>query len=718
MNLINSKLLKEELSSKKWIALLETTLFIIMTTLMLIIYTSNGTSNSFASPNVCAVLLVAFSVIFICTLFLSGITIFNFFHGKSKVDFYHNLPIKRETMFFTKYVAGIILTYVPYIIFSLIAILMSSLVSQTINPNMYIENYARYHYNILILSFIKVLILATFGYTFTVFFSTVTGKTIAHIFTIFVSFFAPILILVFTNYFFSISINSAISADSAFTFFLGLFTLTANTSYSTMPIPQTFFIILLTIALLYFSIRNYKNYKSENSEMAITSKWLSNLFVYLASFVIALIFVAIFVTMNNMDIAYPDYMNDVFIITIVLVFIFTIFKALIQSFVNGGFSKKVLSFKSLSFIIVISIAYSSISFLDVLNRKNYVPNINDIVGVRIKDDVFNEKENIELIQMITTESVNFSGNALNGPYAEYTNSEYATSEDAQINYLNLTYYLKNGKQFNRTYHYVASESVMDKMTELYTSEEYKNDALYALDVLSKNASTVSSLDINIYSPNGYNYFDYFIQSNQREEFLNALIKDIKEDDNFGNYNFANYGLYNFSVNPSVAVVDNVYLFIPYIDKTFPEHYLTRNLKIKSTYKNSLELLYKYNLTNLPDEDPDKKVVYYSISKDKLDIDKALSNGKEYLKFNDIRLFAQNDDVFYDNLIDTLNSDKSLFYDINVLEGDDATKFMETVTPFNIDDRYLTIKLSPDKQLYRGVYYEYGHSRDLGVFYKN
>ncbi len=74
--------------------------------------------------------LCAFIVILAVVVALSG---FAYLHSKKKVDFYHSLPVKREFLFAAKAINGILIVWIPYIIFGIItaAILMFNTSSYT-----------------------------------------------------------------------------------------------------------------------------------------------------------------------------------------------------------------------------------------------------------------------------------------------------------------------------------------------------------------------------------------------------------------------------------------------------------------------------------------------------------------------------------------------------------------------------------------------------------
>lgn len=63
-------------------------------------------------------------IVFTLAAVICGASGFAWLHSKNKTDFYHSVPVKRECLFFTAYVNGILYTAVPYLISLLLAALV------------------------------------------------------------------------------------------------------------------------------------------------------------------------------------------------------------------------------------------------------------------------------------------------------------------------------------------------------------------------------------------------------------------------------------------------------------------------------------------------------------------------------------------------------------------------------------------------------------------
>lgn len=65
---------------------------------------------------------LAFATVFLAIIL--GISGFCFLFSKKQVDFYHSLPLSRGKIFFIRYVNGILMFLIPYVVFSLISMLI------------------------------------------------------------------------------------------------------------------------------------------------------------------------------------------------------------------------------------------------------------------------------------------------------------------------------------------------------------------------------------------------------------------------------------------------------------------------------------------------------------------------------------------------------------------------------------------------------------------
>ncbi|WP_461810833.1 hypothetical protein, partial [Faecalimonas sp.] len=123
-----SKLIKEDIKKRAWLLLLSITIFVVIIPILSAIKIEGalpgGVSSSYANWKEVKgwfVLEMGFLNSYLWFAIsmggiLSGITSFSYLHSKRQIDFYHSLPIKRETWYFVNCISGIIQIVVPYII--------------------------------------------------------------------------------------------------------------------------------------------------------------------------------------------------------------------------------------------------------------------------------------------------------------------------------------------------------------------------------------------------------------------------------------------------------------------------------------------------------------------------------------------------------------------------------------------------------------------------
>ncbi len=77
------------------------------------------------------ILIFAFSIknplliaMFSGAAIISGCVVFSYLHSKKQIDFFHSLPIKRERLFITNYIAGLSLIILPYLANSLLTLIV------------------------------------------------------------------------------------------------------------------------------------------------------------------------------------------------------------------------------------------------------------------------------------------------------------------------------------------------------------------------------------------------------------------------------------------------------------------------------------------------------------------------------------------------------------------------------------------------------------------
>ncbi|MBR6536213.1 MAG: hypothetical protein IKT67_03355 [Lachnospiraceae bacterium] len=126
------KLLKEDLRQRLWTIILAAIVFVLPVPIYIAMEISSsrgfgtGMLDHFAirlaepmSYNSAWMIMVT-----ICGAFICAVSGFGYLFSKKKVDFFHSLPVKRETLFAVRYINGVLIYLVPYVVMALVSILI------------------------------------------------------------------------------------------------------------------------------------------------------------------------------------------------------------------------------------------------------------------------------------------------------------------------------------------------------------------------------------------------------------------------------------------------------------------------------------------------------------------------------------------------------------------------------------------------------------------
>ncbi len=75
-------------------------------------------------------------IVVVTAALICGVSSFAYLHSKKKVDFYHSLPVRRETLFAVSFVNGILIMVAVYLVNLLIA--MAVMAANGMSPGMFV----------------------------------------------------------------------------------------------------------------------------------------------------------------------------------------------------------------------------------------------------------------------------------------------------------------------------------------------------------------------------------------------------------------------------------------------------------------------------------------------------------------------------------------------------------------------------------------------------
>ena len=117
------KLLKEDLRQRLWTIVLAAIVFILPVPIYIAMEISGswgfgtGMLDNFARrlAEPMARDSIWLVLVTVCGALICAVSGFGYLFSKKKVDFFHSLPVKRETLFAVRYINGVLIYLVPYL---------------------------------------------------------------------------------------------------------------------------------------------------------------------------------------------------------------------------------------------------------------------------------------------------------------------------------------------------------------------------------------------------------------------------------------------------------------------------------------------------------------------------------------------------------------------------------------------------------------------------
>ncbi len=133
-------LMKEDFKRRLWVFILASLVFFATFIVAFTMYEQNIADNYYAlkaeerllrmSNRICDFVEpknVWFAIVAVVGAIISGVSGFSFLHSKKQVDFYHSMPVKREKLFLVRFVNGLLMYAVPYLVGLLYAFLITAM---------------------------------------------------------------------------------------------------------------------------------------------------------------------------------------------------------------------------------------------------------------------------------------------------------------------------------------------------------------------------------------------------------------------------------------------------------------------------------------------------------------------------------------------------------------------------------------------------------------
>ncbi len=300
----------------------------------------------------------------------TGCTILRYLHIQKQVDFYHSLPIKRETLFFAKVIAGFLIFVIPFLMTQVVSILIVAFSGM-------IEL-------ISVISYFKMVLWTLLGfllfYSITILAGILTGRSILQLLlACYIAFFGMIWYLVYQitfARFFDTFVNTMYFDQSIeqLANVTPLIRLVAGTLY-----PQTAMTAVLWVLMIVFffalSIFFYKKRRSEAAGRSIAFPFLEPILKYSVALFGGILVAEVLASTNNNLSVYVWYLIGLISGSIVVIGIANVI-------FRGDFKEVVYNKKSIAIFMVFLLLLFGVFYFDAFGYDRYTPSIDSLTSVR------------------------------------------------------------------------------------------------------------------------------------------------------------------------------------------------------------------------------------------------------------------------------------------------------------------------------------------------
>ena len=443
---------------------------------------------------------ILYNPIVLLTIFvlpvLVSILLFKYTNEEKSSSFIHGLPISKRKLYITNILTGIVMYVIPFLVNLIIIILLN------------LGEMGKYIQFADIMKWFGVCMLYnTIFFAFATFIGTFCASKISHGILTYILMYAPIgglaiaSIIMESALFGFKGLSNNLEEFRGWPFIkiiedfreMGSYYLSQTIKFETSTIIIYIASIIVMLVLGYFI---YKKRKLEITKEFIAFKGLRSFVKYVATFLVNLLSYMYFC----------DVFEENKIVTLLASFIITLIAYLIIEMI---LKKTYKVFKSIIGFIVYAVIVT-IGFV-ILNTGAFgyetrIPKAEDVqeVDFSLSSDTINfrEKQNIENV-------IDFQQKLINEKKKGYT--EYT-----------LEYKLKNGRKITRKYN-INNSLYKEELNKILTSDEYYDGKIRQI----QDAKKIKRITININYKEQYSTKAITVKDEDKEEFLENIIKDIK-----------------------------------------------------------------------------------------------------------------------------------------------------------------------------------------------
>lgn len=538
------KLIRSDIRHRGWLAALSCILFFLLMPVYIMLYLSAYTENASKLIEYFPGLLNGNSQRFLAAAIaglavLSALTGFSYIHSKEKSDFVHSLPVKRTVWFGTTYVSGLLIVLIPYVVCSILSMLV-----EAASKGMTLPLAGRSAEAVLggILAFFVL-------YNASVFAVMLTGRTVTGLLVSLAVIVYPFLILTLISALEYAFYNTFYSMDETLPMKLaeylsplGLFTaLIPQSSLGTLGLAAPAAALVMSALFVAAAILIYRLYPSEAAGTAMAFPITAPILKVLICIPSAL-FVSLMIQ-DMMALSGNEWLPVLSLLTAV------IFCAVIDFIYTMDLRLLLKSWKSSLLSIVGTLAVLCFFQFDVIGYDTYIPDKDDIESISFCPDSFQNyfcypeseygadpasgyfapEDMTDTLYALALTGIDNLEQGLN-PKNVYDmdnipdvmlSSSLADKKDAGEDFFSAVfrYRLTDGRIINRQYALRYSDTV-DALRDLLESREYRK-CLFPVFEIDKDSVTSISLS-DIYKTSD----ELKLDKEQKKALLNAYETDV------------------------------------------------------------------------------------------------------------------------------------------------------------------------------------------------
>ena len=472
-----------------------------------------------------------------------ALLLFNYLHNKKATDLYHSLPVSRTALFFSKYLAGFAIVFVP------LAVVLGI---NTLVESVFLPDFTQFRvYSLMNLGVCFLMLISL--YTLTVFIVINTGTVVDAVITLLA---LNIGWVILATTFQSLLSNLLYGFSRDFpSYVYSVFSPLAVLFFAQTGLSGYIAIFAVVSGFALFgAVLIYKKRKSDFSGRVFSYKYMKTIIRVIASAAAGMATAVTLSMQQSTTVNAVSAFAGGF-----LVVSFAVYLVMYAISVRGfkGFAKSLIAYGAS--VGAVALIYCAVGF-DIFGYQTSVPDISEIKSVSTQGNSYvspyisswNLTEPNNGNTYYTGESIkafnelhrkitgwingNYSslfvfGRGVIGEYGDYYpeqqtdgNPQKRIDSSAQNyflfeNQINLTYHLKNGLSFTRRFN-IGSAAFRDKLDEIYALREYNenNNSLYLID---------ASRFVQCAVGDDYSYDITALSKEQAKEVLKALREEYR-----------------------------------------------------------------------------------------------------------------------------------------------------------------------------------------------